>query len=359
MGFPGELFDKLYEASKPILDASILLTLYYRREISEQEFRDEMRKHGWDDDKIDRIVKASLYYPSPSDIVRFAVREVFTPEIAEKYGLAEDMPKEYLEMARRAGLSEEFAKWYWMAHWELPSISMGFEMFHRGIISREELETLLRVLDVMPYWRDKLIELSYELPTRVDVRRMYSVGVIDDKQLYEYYLKMGYSPEDAERLTVWTRKEYLEDERVLTKSQIKELYIIGELSLEEASRMLQDLGYSEEEVGFITTLWNHEKLNQMQKEAIEYLLELYKNGIITYEQLSDELNKLNLKATTLDIILLKARRMRVMSEKLPSESKIISWYKRKIISRDEFVSFMRRLGYSDQIIGYYLREMRE
>ena len=116
LGFTRETFTKMIEISRPLLSASTLITLYFRGEIGEEEFREKMKAHGWKDEDVEKIVKASLVYPSPSDVVRFAVREVYTPEIVEKYGLLEDLPPEYLEMAKKVGMSEEFAKQYWAAH---------------------------------------------------------------------------------------------------------------------------------------------------------------------------------------------------------------------------------------------------
>jgi uncharacterized membrane protein len=350
LGFPAWVFDRLMEISRPLLAANILITLFLRGELSEDEFKSKMKHHGWRDEDIEKIVKASLVYPSPSDVVRFAVREVYTPEIVEKYGLLEDLPKEYLEMAKKVGLSEEFAKQYWAAHWELPSITQGFEMFHRGIISEDELKTLLRTLDVMPYWRDKIIQLSYNLPTRVDLRRMYAIGVITEDELFNYYRKLGYAEDDARKLTEWTKKEYMEEERTLAKNQIKELYLLGEIDEEKAREYLKALGYAGDEQDFIILLWQHEKLSSMQKEVINYLTEMYKAGIIDYDKYADELGKLNLKATTLQTLLAKASRMKIVLEKPPSESNLKRWYQKRLLSWDEVAKYLRMMGYSDKVI---------
>ena len=87
-------------------------------------------------------------------------------------------------MLLKAGLPEEQARNYWAAHWELPSAQMGYAMFQRRIIDHETLVMLLKSLDIMPFWRDKLIEMSYNPLTRVDVRRMYGLGVLSEEEVY-------------------------------------------------------------------------------------------------------------------------------------------------------------------------------
>ncbi|GAH79863.1 unnamed protein product, partial [marine sediment metagenome] len=74
--------------------------------------------------------------------------------------------------AGKKGLSKEWSERYWAAHWNLPSPQQGFEMLHRGVINVSELNMLLRALDVMPFWRDKLTAIAFRRLTRVDIRRM-------------------------------------------------------------------------------------------------------------------------------------------------------------------------------------------
>ncbi|GAH07016.1 unnamed protein product, partial [marine sediment metagenome] len=73
----------------------------------------------------------------------------------------EDYPKPLETWAAKKGLSKEWSQRYWAAHWSLPSASQGFEMLHRGIINQSDLNMLLRALDVMPFWREKLTGIAY------------------------------------------------------------------------------------------------------------------------------------------------------------------------------------------------------
>jgi len=149
-----------------------------------------------------------LAYPIPpiADIITMAVREAFTPAIAARFGQYEDLPSEYVTWAGKKGLSPEWAERYWAAHWSLPSITQGFEMFQRGVISRDDLYLLLRALDVMPFWRDKLMQISYVPLTRVDIRRMYTLGVLNVSEVNKAYKDIGYNDENAARLTAFTVK---------------------------------------------------------------------------------------------------------------------------------------------------------
>jgi len=141
---------------------------------------DELRKTGIHPAYFD--VYKTLAHPIPpiNDLITMAVREAFTPEIAGRFGQYEGLPSEYVDAAAKKGLSKEWAERYWAAHWTLPSVQQGFSMLHRGIIAQPDLNLLMRALDIMPYWRDKLMQLSFKPLTRVDVRRMHLLGTLDE-----------------------------------------------------------------------------------------------------------------------------------------------------------------------------------
>jgi hypothetical protein len=313
--------------------------------------------NGVREEEFELYEKLTRFMPSPSDIIRFAVREVFTPEIIEKYKMYEDLPQEYLDMARKLGIAEEVAKWYWYAHWELPSLSMGFEMFHRKIISYDELVTLMRTLDIMPYWRDKLIQISYNLPSRVDVRRMYEIGVITYEEMIEYYEKLGYSPDDARKLAQWTAIEYVYYDRDLTTKQIIELYLMGEFTKQQAIDYLVKLRYDPMVAEYKITLAEHEEMLKEAREKMSLLKEMYLNGKIDYQSFYDEMMKLPFSPTTIRKEIEKTERQRRTQIKMPSKAELKKWLKLNIITIEEFKTYLKQMNYPEQIIEKYIEEV--
>jgi len=182
-GFDADKAERIYTSSENLLTATELVSAKWRGIITPDEFYQHMEKRRFTKDLADKFVKISEFIPSPTDMIRFAVREVFTPAIVEKYKMDEDFPKEFVAWFEKVGGTEEMAKFFWRAHWELPSVTQGYEMLHRGIINMDDLKTLMRTLDINPFWRDKLIEISYLPFTRVDVRRMFRFGVLDYEEV--------------------------------------------------------------------------------------------------------------------------------------------------------------------------------
>jgi hypothetical protein len=135
-----------------------------------------------------------------------AVREAFTPAIAARFGQYEDLPPDFVEWVGKKGLSKEWASRYWAAHWSLPSPQQGFEMLHRGVIGIDDVNMLMRALDIMPFWRDKLIQIAYRPLSRVDVRRMFALGVLNVSGVRRAYTDIGYNDYNADLMTQFTIK---------------------------------------------------------------------------------------------------------------------------------------------------------
>ena len=192
--------------------------------------------------------------PGANDLVRMELREVF--RAADRAAALSVPPSERFtaEMAKW-GFDKYWSDSYWAAHWELPSPLMGYDMFHRlrpGKVDdsiafdRDALWNLLKVLDYRPDFIDRLIELSYHPITRVDVRRMWKLGVIKTREeLVGKYLDLGYSPDDAENMTEFTIRENEPGDKTPSKSFFESEFKEGRLAYAELVKAYQMLGYAE------------------------------------------------------------------------------------------------------------------
>lgn len=320
-GISPHLANVALEASRPLPTPGAIQQGFVRGIIPESVHDALLRKHGYTDSDI-RLFKA-LYWVIPplSDIIRMAVREAFTPEIAKRFGQYEDFPEEFARWAEKQGLTREWAERYWAAHWDLPSVSQGYEMFHRGIIDENELKMLMRALDIMPFWREKLIQMSYHPLTRVDIRRMYSIGVIDENQVYRCYRDLGYDDEKARWLTEFTKREYSPEEetsidqyRKLTKGILDKAYRKHLITRDEYTQRLQDIGYSPADSEYLADLEDalmliadeDEVLAPIRKRIKGMVADAYTRGVLTQTEARQMLSDLGLPEIEIEFLLLEA-----------------------------------------------------
>jgi len=240
-----------------VLDAQL-------REIPVSHGYDEhLERWGYTDVDIAALRALRQQIPGSGDLVRFAVREAFDRTKAENLGFITPLPGDFALWMARQGFGEEWSERYWWAHWDLPSVTQGFEMLHRGVIEETDLEGLLIALDIPPKWIPRLLDVSYSPITRVDLRRLYQKGFIDEDRLERGYRDIGYNAENARALTDWTKEAYPrggegppEDLRALTLSVIKQAYVRRIIERGEALDRLLDLEYSEEDAELTISIWD-------------------------------------------------------------------------------------------------------
>lgn len=324
-GYDKEAIDYWLKLLEVLFNTDKLVELWRRGIFSSTQFEEELKKLGWTPERIKAIKDSATVLPGASDIIRFAVKEAYTPEIAEKFGQYQDFPDKAMIDATKIGLDKDLFSKFWAAHWDLPGVSQAFEMFHRNVITKEELTLLLRALDIMPFWRDKLTQIAYEPYTRVDARRMWDLGVLNDAELKRSYLDIGYDDKHADTMTLWTkifqtfpdliaryknsyinlddvhnelialgmteeRAKFLIEtkvkpeaasrvtkERDLTKAEIMKGLKKGVIQRTEATEFLTDMGYDEDEAKFILAI----NVPEEETTPVLTLKELTKSDIIS------------------------------------------------------------------------------
>lgn len=257
-GFSDDAQGALFKLREQLLGAGELVELQRRGSIDSDTYARGLGALGYSAESAARLTELGLYIPTAQDVVQFAVREVYTPEISEKYGQFQDFPKNALDDFKRAGLTQEQASKYWAAHWQLPSIEMAMHMYHRRAETGFQLDDVLQLMragDVMPYYRDKMLAIASVPYTRVDVRRMHKLGILDLTQVAQAYQAIGYNDERARNMATFTEKlnskesdDELEPFRAGLRGRVLSMYQARNLPAAHARTVLDDLGYKPEQV---------------------------------------------------------------------------------------------------------------
>lgn len=360
LGFPDDAQRVLGQLDTEQLAVQEVLALWLRGIIEPRELDIRLEKLGFTSPDIGSLRTLAFPIPSVQDLIRMAVREVFTPEIAEEFGQFDEIPDEYTLWTKRQGLSEFWSRNIWAAHWVLPSIQMGFEMLHRGEINEEELDNLFIAQDVMPFWRDRLAAISFKLITRVDIRRMHAADVLGDQAVFDAYKELGYNDEKASKLTELVlkitaakRAPQADRERDLTRADIIGLFgakLIGPIETNEA---LIEIGYDENEAGLILAREQIKMIVSERRSRKDLIFDKFRIGSLTFEQAQDSLVELELTSIELDqaqtdLILIRERRLSI-----PTKTDFDKFFIQALISSEEYDEGLRLLGFADHWILLY------
>ena len=317
----------------------------------------ELKKTGIHPDYTELYKTLAYQIPPVADIITMAVREAFSPTIAAKFGQYEDFPADLETYAGQKGLSKEWAERYWAAHWALPSPQQGFEMLHRGVIDRTELDMLLRAQDVMPFWREKLTAIAYRPLTRVDVRRMYKQGVLNEREVFESYLDQGYDEKNAERMAEFTVRQTLASLSKFTSSDIIKAFSNRMIDRGTAISLLRDIDIRPEDANYIVSTAEYKRLWAFTDDQIAGIRNLYRKRIYDENQTRDKLARLNLPADQIDVLMQQWYYDKV--EELDATwttTQTLKFLKRKLISTTRARQELYLNGYSKERIDIYLRD---
>lgn len=270
-GIREEHIDLLLKSAYSPQDAGTIQTLYFRNGKDEAYAYKRLRENGFTDERIKEQIAAWPVIPGIGDLITMMVKEAFNDTASAKFGLDDEYPGVVAEWAGKQGLDPDWVKRYWRAHWQHVSPGQAFEMLHRGLLESGDVADLLKVLDYPTYWREKLIQLSYNPVTRVDIRRMYQDGMVTIADVEERYKKIGYDPDDAKLLADWTAAEYGKTEATATAAEVISAYGKGFLQKAEAERMLTSSGWPVEKIAFQLQLADQKRSATATDDIVETL----------------------------------------------------------------------------------------
>ena len=356
-GFSDTQIDNIVLSYYKTVDEGTVRTCFMRGIISEEVMYERMRELGYTDTRIAEIVPTWKLLPGPSDLFTMVAHEAFEPEMYTKLGLDKEFPVDQVEWLEKQGISEEWAKRYWYAHWEQPSIGQGFEMLHRGVIDTETLDLLFRAVEIPSFWRDKLTKIAYMPYTRVDVRRMHDMGVIEPEDLVKAYTDLGYDLEHAGKMAEFTIKYNADTEKQLTRSAILESYREDLITKSEAKALLTAQDYSSDLADYYLLFEDYKQTKDLQDKKIDRLREQFVLNITTEVGARNSLNALGLRGSKIDDLMSDWVLDRYKYQAIPSKSELDNFLVKGIITQAHYTDLMSRHGFSPLHISWYLEDL--
>jgi hypothetical protein len=356
---------KLWEkVTKPVIPEGDLITLWYRHEELRGSIEQELGKRGWTPERIERLLLSRKILPGIQDLISMAVREAWNEETVERFEYDADFPQQVVKYAEQQGMDVEWVKNYWRAHWQLPSISAGYEMVHRlrpgttdNPFTIDDLRTLLRTADIPTFFRDRLIEVSYAPYTRVDIRRMYQAGILDFDEVVSAYKDIGYDDEKAANLAAFAVSLGSQESRDLTKAMITGAYKRSIFGRDAAIDALVGIGFRTEDADLALAQIDYDLARDKIDDDIERVKFLYMEGEYQEPDVYVELGHLNLPSAQVADLIVSWEIARRKKRALPSRGDLEDFYRKDLISLADLREGLSKRRYIDDDIELYLRRL--
>jgi hypothetical protein len=197
-----------------------LASMLFRELIDKTDYNAGMRQLGYLDKSVaNDLLELNKPLPGLSDIVSFMVRDAGDDGpggVVERFGLDSAFDVKYSEQLKKwsdhQGIDQKIAQYAWRSHWTIPAPQQLFEFYHRlrknpkfGDVLGDIKAALLQQ-DILPYWQDHFLAVSFRPIGRVDIRRAYNIGAMNDDDVLYGMQQIGYSDENAAIMLRFFRK---------------------------------------------------------------------------------------------------------------------------------------------------------
>ena len=397
------LWNQVYWSHQEMPAPEQALALRNRGILSDGQLGFVLQSHGFYTNTTREAV-AHLRYevPGPSDLVRFSVRHVFEPDLIKQLGYNDEY-KPFLDIFHATqgltypivgtnaafdvkGMGEGYelaagelehayfqhglnvptwAQCYWWAHWILPSPTQGYEMYFRLRPDRdrkfdppfakelnfdlESLNLLLRANDYPPYYRPSLAAIAHRIPGIRFLRQLRATDVYTFDDVRELFLRMGYSPYDAQTLAVSVEKNDRAQRRRSVESQargqISRYWEIGIIDKAEVLRLLQFRGMTADEAQEAADLGDLDLSAKRAQGVIAQIKRAFVKGSINCEEAAKTLRQFGLTEDRIALYCEEWQLELKATHREISADKAVRWACRGIISLADLATRLTNLGY--------------
>lgn len=354
LGLPEKQIELLFLSFHRAYDEGTIRSLFFRGIITETQVYERMMSIGFNDQRTKEIIQSWPVIPTLGDIVRYIAKEAFEPEMIELFGLLEDYPVEAEKWAKMQGLDKRWVEAEWVAHWKDLGVDFMLEAYHRNIVQWPLVERYMALIEIPPKLREIVRDTAFRVYTRVDVRRMHDLGVLDDDELVSAYLDQGYDENKAANMAQFTIRYNAQHQKDLTKSEILTGFKEDIINRSDAKDMLLELGYSENEAEYYVVYEEHKKNKDIEKLQLNNIKDRFQNNLIEETVCRDKLAKLGIASNRVNALVEQWLIDKFEDRKIPSKTDLDKFYKVGLIDIKRFYDELRILGYNDDYSKLYV-----
>lgn len=338
--------------------------LRLRGAMTDADLEARLKVLGYEDHEIKGLAELRQVIPPVNDLITMQVREAFNDTFAAQFHYDEGDTTQVTAWAAKQGLSADWVKRYWRAHWQLPGPSQVFEMFQRlrpgkskTPVTFQDVQNYLQVADYAPFWRSRLTEIAYNPITRVDVRRMYKTGHLNEAQVKDAYLDLGYKDADAQALTAFTIAYEAEEETGIVRGSVLSAYGDGQIDRSTAETMLKGGGYDNTTIAFYLDNVDFKESLEIQNIKLNNIKKRFIEGLIDESTVNAEIGKLNLPSERTQALFELWLTERENQIALPTLTQIENFYELGISTLEDFTRILKRRGYSEETIQWNIQRI--
>jgi len=211
---------------------------------------------------------------------------------------------------------------------------------------------------MLPFWAERMIEISYRPLTRTDAQRAYFIDALSEQELKDAYLDIGYSDSNADKLVRFTKQLKAQrkqakggTEKATSVLRYYKSWLIGET---EARQRLVNGGLSEQGAIEALAIADNQRKNESQLLCIRGVKNKYKKYQITDLQAQQELTSIGMAVENIAPTIRNWNCERSFKPKELTLAQVCKAYQNNLINDEEYRRRLSAIGYMEDESGILL-----
>lgn len=367
---PQGYVDRVITLFEQLITPNTAIELWRRKVLPEgwQDYFDDARRAGWTQERINALKDISYVIPNPQTLKQFILHHADDDAFAAKYGLDTGINQEYIDKAAMLGYTEADAKRIYRTEWAFPQLFILRTMYAAGEVSEQDFKTILAATGMAPYFVDALATSLAPKLTLADIKDLYKYQVITADDIITRLEAIGISGSLASQYkTLWEASVKLAapvDQTAaqtkaatvkgLSETIIKENYIDGAITKDEATRYLKEIGYAPEEIALNMNVWDITMKKATVAQTIAAIKEEAKARTISLNDAIIAIQQLDLSPAQVAQYTTEIEQYMMAKTKTPTLAEVTKWFKDSLLTPQEYMNALSMLGYAQQWMAYFL-----
>lgn len=356
-GVQWDVFYPSVDSTRSRLNPAETIMMWRRNLITKADTDTYLRQLGYiQPGEREALRKLSEQVPAVSDLMTMMMRDVeddINIDWTSSDKLFADKWKGQIkEWGDFQGIPNDMAKYIWRAHWVIPSPTQLFEFWHRlrksGQFGTEQqfydkIKAALIQQDILPDWIDAYLQVSFKPLTRVDSKRAYQIGVLDEAGLKASFTDQGYDDTNADTMVEFTKKQV---SLTALNSPVVKRYAAGDINRQELEDRLNSQGLPEQAVEQALERADSELDIATRKACVAAVKRQYFQGTFSASELGAQIASYVQDPKQAASLAKRWQCERSARGKQIPANTLCGWYERGVIDEVGLYNRLINLGYS-------------
>jgi len=191
--------------------------------------------------------------------------------------------------------------------YKYPTMEMTQRWYARGWIDENVAKDLLRRQKYIEAVIPNILKDAYKRLSLSQIEDLWNLGMITEEEIEQRIKEMGYAPEDMALLKELTKFKGVSSEINKLITRICEHYAYGLIDRATAERYIVSLGKGDLATGILLDAYKIDLELRVKRQKIDNLQDAYYKGLISLEQLEEELSKIVVDPGMLEVLLEEAQ----------------------------------------------------